>query len=202
MSEVQIKSVKPRHEAIAQWIIAHPQEAMGACAEHFNVTRAWLSVIVNSSIFRARLAELNELVIDEVVVPLREKLHGVAHLAVERLGEQVEKSVDGKFLLNVADKTLHRLDFGHSPIQSPGAVSNTQNNFYTVPPELLAEVREKRKAQAVAQDAPAPKLSYQAVDPRETGNMLATHKPSPEAERLSFETLIDDIQAPGLPKKL
>ena len=150
MAAVQLQNVRLRHQAIADWLIANPDRSQGECAAAFGITQAWLSVVVNSDIFRDYLqTRLNE-VSTPVMFTLREKLMGVAHRAVEKLGSAVDASSDPEFLLAAADKTLHRL--GYAPTRGPEPavqnVANQQNNFYVVDRETLDGAR-RRYLQAV-----------------------------------------------------
>jgi hypothetical protein len=150
VAAVQLQNVRLRHQAIADWLIANPDRSQGECAAAFGITQAWLSVVVNSDIFRDYLqTRLNE-VSTPVMFTLREKLMGVAHRAVEKLGSAVDASSDPEFLLAAADKTLHRL--GYAPTRGPEPavqnVANQQNNFYVVDRETLDGAR-RRYLQAV-----------------------------------------------------
>lgn len=144
----EIKRVSHKHEAIMEWLIANPERKMGECAAAFGVSPAWLSIIVHSDAFQSRYQALVAENIDDRVIPLRNKLTGVAHRAVEKLGAAVDASMDPDFLLNTADKTLHRL--GYAPSRAPGTgdspVNNTQiNNFYSVSQEELEAARDRRR---------------------------------------------------------
>lgn len=150
MAAVQLQNVRLRHQAIADWLIANPDKSQGECAAAFGITQAWLSVVVNSDIFREYLqSRLNE-VSTPVMYSLREKLMGVAHRAVEKLGSCVENSQDPEYILEAADKTLHRL--GYAPTRGPAPavqnVTNQQNNVYVVDRETLDGAR-RRYLQAV-----------------------------------------------------
>lgn len=150
MAAVQLQNVRLRHQAIADWLIANPDKSQGECAAAFGITQAWLSVVVNSDIFSEYLqSRLNE-VSTPVMYSLREKLMGVAHRAVEKLGSCVENSQDPEYILEAADKTLHRL--GYAPTRGPAPavqnVTNQQNNVYVVDRETLDGAR-RRYLQAV-----------------------------------------------------
>jgi hypothetical protein len=150
MSAVQLSNIRLRHQAIADWLIANPDRSQGECAQAFGITQAWLSVIVNSDIFREYLQQrLNE-VSTPVMFTLREKLMGVAHRAVEKLGAAVDNSQDPEFILEAADKTLHRLGYAptRGPAAAPTTVTNQQNNIYVVDRETLDGAR-RRYLQAV-----------------------------------------------------
>ena len=97
----------------------------------FGRTPAWISTIINSQAVQARLAEKQSRVFGDVVVPLRDKLEGVAHAAVEKLGTALQNTQDPKFVLDVADKALHRLGYAPSrQAPSQGTVVNQQVNVY------------------------------------------------------------------------
>jgi hypothetical protein len=83
-------------------------------------------------------------VFSDVVVPLRARLLAVAEVAVERLGEKVSYSEDPKFLLEAADKTLHRL--GYAPTRGPDPTAPNvvmQQNVYMADSQALANARSK-----------------------------------------------------------
>ena len=141
MAKTQILKVTERHRAIAEWLIANPDRPHGECAREFNLSPTWLSIIINSQIFQDYQQTLNSAILNQTVVPLREKLLGVAHRSVEKLGEAIEASGDGKFLLDAADKTAKLLGYGGGAA-SPGAVVQ-QNNFYSVDKDTLAQARSR-----------------------------------------------------------
>lgn len=143
VAETQLKALRPRHEAILNWIVANPERSMGECAVAFGVSRSWLSIIVNSQAFRDRMQERQEEVFTEVVVPLRDKMAGVAHRAYERIAEKIDCEGDIRTLLEIADKTAHRLGYAptRGPEPAPGAVTNVQQNNYFVSKEALDQAR-------------------------------------------------------------
>lgn len=130
-----------------EWLIANPNERLGDCAAHFRVSQAWLSTIIHSAAFQQRYRELVAENLDERVLPLRNKLTGVAHAAIEKLGTALDLSTDPDFVLSVADKTLHRL--GYAPSKAPatgGTVMGNQINvFTTVSQEALERARQRRR---------------------------------------------------------
>lgn len=54
---VQIKKLSHRHLAIMDWLLANPREKLSECAAHFGVSQAWLSTVINSDLFKARMAD-------------------------------------------------------------------------------------------------------------------------------------------------
>jgi hypothetical protein len=143
---VQLGRLSITHDAIMDWLLANPGKGqMAKCALHFGFTRSWLSSIVWSDAFQAKLRDKKEALFSETVVPMRDQMNGVAQRALERLGEKVEVIDDPKILTDVADKMLHRLGYAPKVDHSPGTQNNTQNNFYAVSPELLAAARANAK---------------------------------------------------------
>lgn len=143
----QIQKLNHRHDAIAEWLIANPDKTLGECAATFGYTQSWLSIIVNSDAFRAvyeaKLGEYH----DERIVPLRDKVHGIANRAVEKLGVSLDAATDPDFILDVADKMLNRLGYGAKA--SGGQTNIMQNNLtviHSVDSEALARARERLAA--------------------------------------------------------
>ena len=138
-----IKKMSLKHEAIAEFMLAHPTAPMGAVAAHFGVTAAWLSIITGSDAFRQYLGELKGEVVETRVLPLRDKLMGLAQASVEKLGKAVDDTQDPRLLLDIADKSAKLLGYGPKPggnQQGPAHVQQT--NIYAVDPELLAQARQ------------------------------------------------------------
>ena len=149
---IEIKSVSHMHEAIMNWMLLNPGLPMRYCAQEFGVSQSWLSVLKNSNLFRARLAEKQkevDVAVQEHVIGLEEKMKGVAELGVERLAAMVEDSKDPKFLLDVTDKVLNRLGYGRpAPAPGQGAHINEQNNFYVTSSAELSRARDKIRGRA------------------------------------------------------
>ena len=148
MAATQIAKVSIKHDAILDYLITNPAQKLGEVARHFDVSQAWLSVIIHSDAFQVRLAEKNGECFSATVVPLREQLLGVAQVGVEKLGEAMEHAssiTDKQFIADTTDSILKNL--GYSPKSSAPAPSstNTQNNFFVVDKDALAGAREKMR---------------------------------------------------------
>lgn len=143
---VQLGRLSITHEAVMDWLLCNPGRGqMRDCAEHFGFTRAWLSSMVWSDAFQAKLADKKEELFAASVIPVREQINGIALRAMDRLAEKIEETEDGKFLLDTADKMLHKLGYAPKVDLAPGVTSNTQNNYYGVDAGLLAQARENAK---------------------------------------------------------
>lgn len=151
----QVKNLTIRHDLILNWLIANPDRPMRECADHFNVTQAWLSIIVHSDVFQARLRERQETLFSNTVLDTREKLQTLSHVALDRLTEAVEQSDDPEFILDAADKALHRLGYAPRTGSTTGpAVANTQVNINIDRATLTDAQQLMQAARAIA--APKP----------------------------------------------
>jgi len=98
MANRQLAKLTPKAEAIMDWMLAHPGRSHGECAEALGVTANWISIVVNSDVYRAEHRRRQE--------AIRERLEGqVVALAGEALGrvqEAMERSEDPYYALQVA----------------------------------------------------------------------------------------------------
>jgi hypothetical protein len=139
----QIQKVSATHEQIMNWLVLNPEKSMRECADAFGYTQAWLSTLVHSDAFQAKLAEKQQLVQARVCASIPEKLNRVTDVALDKLATMVEASEDPEFILNVADKALHKLGFGPATARNPqGGTITQQNNVYMVSAEELMNARQ------------------------------------------------------------
>ena len=115
-SGTSIQELKHRHVAIMDFMMINPTAQMGEVAIEFNVTRSWLSTVIHSDCFQSELQRKQQAVFESAVLPLHDKMLGVAHLAVERIGEALDDDdVSGDFALQSADLLLKGLGYGSKP---------------------------------------------------------------------------------------
>jgi phosphate starvation-inducible protein PhoH len=127
MSALQLRDLSYRHEAILDWLILNPNKSQGDCARELGYTEAWLSVVINSDLFQARLRMLQQEKREHGIFTIAEKLAGLADMAIERTIKHVEVSVDPAFVLSAAEVALKRLGYGaKAPVPTvPTTVNNT-----------------------------------------------------------------------------
>lgn len=146
----QIKTLSPRHDAIMEWLVANPEKKLGECAKAFGVSQSWLSCIIHSDIFQAGYKKMLGEYHDTRIIPLRDKVIGIAHVALDRLAEQapaapLEQSLD------IANGMLKAAGFG-----SPNVRVNMPNGIAVisaVTPEDLQRARDAyRNAQRLTNE--------------------------------------------------
>lgn len=153
-----LKRISHVHDLVMNWMLLNPQKSLRECSEYFGYTQAWLSTLIHSDIFQARLKEKQELVFAQVAQSIPRKLTAVADVALEKLGEMVADSTDPEFVLDVADKALHRMGFApasaRNPAGSPAQHNNgpVQNNTFIVGASDLADARDMMRKVGLMQD--------------------------------------------------
>jgi len=130
--------------------VAFRDYTFGTLAGIFGVSQAWLSVIIHSDAFQIQLKVKQKESFAAIVVPLREKLIGVAHLGVDKLGEVLENASttsDKEFIADTTDSILKNL--GYSPKSAPPPLSSQpQQNLFVVDKLVLQGAREKMREAA------------------------------------------------------
>ena len=130
------------HEAVMNWMLLNPDRSLRECADHFGYTQSWLSTLIHSDIFQARLAERQEGIRVRIADSIPQKMRMAADIGVEKLATALEKSEDPDFILDATDKLLHRL--GYAPARSAGAPPGqagqvgVQNNFFVSASDIVA----------------------------------------------------------------
>lgn len=154
----QIASIRPRHEAIMTHLVANPEMRMQDVALVFGVTPSWLSVVVNSDIFQAKLAERQDQFFSVAAEGVANKLNTLAKLTLDKMIEKAPLTEDAHDLRENAKLALDRMGYGVS--QSPVPAGLTQNNTINigVSPELLAQARERVLSKGTPQDVRQPAL--------------------------------------------
>jgi hypothetical protein len=167
-SKPDLQRMRVKHHAIAQYLLANPTTTQKEIAAEFGISQAWLSIVINSDCFREYLANADAEFRHEVLIPLREKLVGVASRAVEKVGEALEVG-SPDYALEVADMALHKLGYapnkGPEVAVPPGGSLNVQQNNYYVDKDTLRHARGRMLE--VAQQGPKEKAPDALPAPEE-----------------------------------
>jgi len=132
------------HNAIADWLIANPGKGqLGRAAAHFGYTRAWLSTLIHQDAFQAMLKHKQGKTFEQVIIPLQEKIAGLAHAGVEKLGEIVDKTNDERLIREITRDAVQSLGYGASTAPAIN-IDNSTHNILNVDSAALAEARKRR----------------------------------------------------------
>lgn len=157
MANTPIQRVTYSHEALINWMVENPDRPLRDAAAYFGYSQGWLSCIIHSDVFQAKLARRQEEVFAQIAQDIPSRLRGAADLALNGLTEKLENgNPDAKFLLDATDKLLHRMGYAPASARNPLGTAqvvqnNTQINNYTVNASDLAAAR----ALAKQRDLPA-----------------------------------------------
>lgn len=91
---VQLKKLNHKHMYIMDIMLANPTFTNNQIAELAGVTPAWCSTVINSDLFRARLAERRGLLDEEFNRRITSKVHNLAEKAIDCLQEALEDTGD------------------------------------------------------------------------------------------------------------
>lgn len=155
---VELQNISHVHEAVMNWMIANPQRSMADCAREFGYTQSWLSTMVHSNLFQARLKEKQDIVFNGLAGTLNEKLAAAADIGVTKLTAQLEKSEDPKFIKETTNMMLDKLGFGAATrVPGAGTVHNApvQQNFYMASQADLQAARGRIASEGVLPSADA-----------------------------------------------
>lgn len=184
MAQKQLVELNHRHMAIAEFILSNPSARLTEIAAAVGMSANWVSIVTNSELFKEYLQQRNREISDIVHLSLQEKVAGIAHRAVEKLGDAIDNSNDPAFILAAADKTLGRLGYGvkngtqvnvGGPGGSaPGPSAGTQVNI-----AVIAEAREKMYLLAGKVDPHGPHVpAAEKLPPREGHSLGETSPPA------------------------
>ncbi len=102
------------HQAMVDLIVANPAITQNEIARHFGYSVSWISQIINSDAFQARLAERATELRDPIILAsMEEQFKGVLSRCLELTREKLAKpEVSDNFLLRSMDLSTRALGYG------------------------------------------------------------------------------------------
>lgn len=114
-----VKRLNDVHIQILDYILANPGCTYAQISAVVGYSIGWISQIVNSDAFQAMLAERQIDAWGDIKLTMKDRVTGVAVVALERLTERLPVEQDISKVSNVADLALKALGFGAKPSASP-----------------------------------------------------------------------------------
>lgn len=175
---VQRKQMRWYYDSIIDWMIANPGKPLSECAKHVHKTQVTLSIIINSDIFKAALAQRKARFQEAHDISIIEKTTRVAHASLDIMLQRMEKKGDTvplQLANDISRTALQRLGYGVQP-SGPSVqvtVDNSRNATVNVPVSAsdLAEARmalraaERQRAALGVSDNP-PQIEGEIIEPR------------------------------------
>ena len=129
-----IARVSYSHDAMIDMLIANPAISQGQLAQNFGYTQAWVSRVVNSDAFLARLAERKcDLVDPSIALTLDEKFRALANQSLDILVDKLSVSKSPDMALKALELSSKALGYG-----ARQANLNVQQNFVVAMPQKHA----------------------------------------------------------------
>lgn len=147
-SRTQLQRVHYTHDALIDAIIMNPTIRQRELAELFGYTEAWISTVICSDSFQARLAvRRNDLVGNSMLLTFNERMKNLAFRSLDRIEQELDKkaacSIDVAMdALKVAAKGF---GFGGGAQVQVNA-SQTQNNYIVKMPGKASSAKEWAEA--------------------------------------------------------
>lgn len=144
-----IKSMKPWHEELIDFMLAQPRAGLKETSEYFGVSIAWLSTVKNSDAFRDAWAQRRGEHSSTISATLTQRVEALAETALETMQQKLERegmNIGLSTLREVSETALKSLGFGmRDPrVGMQTANSITNNNMIVVDRDTLARARQLR----------------------------------------------------------
>lgn len=141
MGAALIRGLKHYHDAIMDEMLANPFWTLKQLAAKTGYTPSWLSMVINSDVFREEYHRRRGDVECNVMGSIQERLGRLSHLAIERMEEKLLDTEDKDYILDAFDKVLHKAGYAPKTQQSLPPVQQ-QNNLFLVQKGELQELRQ------------------------------------------------------------
>lgn len=130
-----IARVKYSHDEMINFIILNPTASQQEVAKQFDYSVAWVSRIMNSDAFHARLAIRKEDLIDPAIVAtLEERVRGMVGQSLDILTQKLEQVPTTEMAFRAFELGSKALGFGARPEKVA-----VQNNFIVKIPSKAAD---------------------------------------------------------------
>lgn len=162
------------YDAIIDWMLTHPGAPLRECAAHFGKTQSYLSVIINSDMFKARLAARRAQFNEELGHSVQRRMLGALDLALEVVTEQLETKrtqIPFKDTSAFVNSTLERLGYGAKPNGAQVTVNVGQQTPVQISASDLQEAREllrRSEAAKLIEATPLPQSAPEKLLESET----------------------------------
>lgn len=127
----QIQKIRYNHDALIDLMIANPELTQKEMAVKLGRSTGWLTQVISSDMFKARLAERRAEIVDPVLTAsVEERLDALASRSAQILLDRLDVTPDTETALRALEISTKARGYG---ARDKGAV--TQNNFVVVVPQ-------------------------------------------------------------------
>ena len=130
-----VAKIRYTHDAMIDLIITEPAISQGEIARNFGFTEGWISQLINSDAFQARLAERKGELTDPLIIKsIEEKMKGVVSQSLDIVMRKLEATQSADLALKVLEVGTRSLGMG---AQNRQATTNV--NFVVALPGKAAD---------------------------------------------------------------
>lgn len=162
-----IAKVSYSHDAMIDMIVANPWINQGQLAAHFGYTEGWVSQVIASNAFQARLEQRKDALVDPLLrATIDENFKGLIRRSIEILHKKLEQplvKISDELVLRALEVASKAAGYG-----AKGANVAVQNNFVVQVPAKEASAEDWAKRYGAAGQAghnpPSVKTNADVVD--------------------------------------
>jgi hypothetical protein len=143
----QISKISHTHDQLLDAMLANPTATNGQLAQQFGYTQAWVSTIIHSDLFQAKLQERQDEVFGEVAISVKDRITALAHDSLNRLHQKILVENDTGALIDASELAIKALGFGGQTNGKTTQVAVVVNNN-VVSKDVLAEARARMEQRA------------------------------------------------------
>lgn len=151
-SYARIDKIRYSHDAMINLIIAEPAISQNELAGKFGYTAAWVSRIIGSDAFQARLAQRQEEITDPfLIATVEERFRGLAMQSLDVIAKNLATTNNSDLALKALEISTKAMGFG-----ARDRMSGQTNNFVIQLPGKAANAEEWAAAHAPSLAAKKP----------------------------------------------
>lgn len=134
----RLKRVHYSHDAMIDYIIANPTARQNELAMEFGFSVPWVSRVIGSDAFQARLAQRKEEISDPfLIATVEERLRGLAMQSIDVISQKLEATNNADIALKALDISTKAVGFG-----ARGGGPQIQNNFVVQLPSKASNAQD------------------------------------------------------------
>ena len=157
-----IARVKYSHDAMIEMMLMEPGVSNGKLAAYFGYTEGWVSRVMNSDAFQARLAERRTEIVDpQILQSFEERIKGLANQSLDVLQAKLDATKSQDLALKTFELSTKALGMGARPQNVGPSITQT---FVVALPEKVENQQDW--ADQARQRIPQPVQVIQDITPK------------------------------------
>lgn len=109
----RLKNISYSHDGMIDMMLANPAISKGELAMHFGRSQSWVSTVIHSDAFQARLAERKAVLIDPLIAgSLEARMKALAEQSLQVLQDKLDAKPDADLALEAFKASSKALGYG------------------------------------------------------------------------------------------